>query len=672
MARPTTIRHPTFFWHGMLIILPVAILVVVAFLSLRRDKALAEAEAHDRARELGASLIAAVRPEFDPGKMTRAVAPGEIEAFRTAAAAPPEKDAVLRCAELPPQERFHLLLIGPSNELVYPPPLQDVPLPHPLDISALNDAQSNLWARVIQSEFVQRDAATAAAACEELLKTSLPLDFSRRATYERGLLLKHAGRSHQAAEQFGRLLDVQDFSEAGIPLRQLAALQIADDSAANETWEAVCKESVLRPSVLSEQLLKVALEKARGPLRRTVDDWIRVWNAHQVSREVYRQLPSTGQDADAFGWSDDGQWLVVKSGSMIFARATADVLEAMEQAIHGEKGAAPVRIPTYLGFSLEYEGRGLLGTNSGPLLASIQIKGWRNSVPRTQFKADVYLANAAVLYAYQRQRAAIFGLLVGLSALAALVGFLAARRAFYRQLRLSEMKSNFVSSVSHELRAPIASVRLMAEGLERGKIRDPEKQNEYFRFIVQECRRLSSLIENVLDFSRIEQGRKQYEFEPADAVILARETVRLMQTYAADAQIGITLEVKGDPVPVEMDGKAIQQALINLLDNAIKHSPKGSPILVALEFVTADAANPAALCLSVEDHGEGIPSAEHEKIFERFYRLGSELRRETQGVGIGLSIVKHIVHAHHGAITVRSAQGQGSRFTIKLPANPRI
>src|SRR5882757_2759454 len=104
------------------------------------------------------------------------------------------------------------------------------------------------------------------------------------------------------------------------------------------------------------------------------------------------------------------------------------------------------------------------------------------------------------------------------------------------------MKSNFVSSVSHELRAPIASVRLMAEGLERGKIQDPAKQNEYFRFIVQECRRLSSLIENVLDFSRIEQGRKQYEFEPTDLLALTRETVKLMEPYAEEKGVELKFE----------------------------------------------------------------------------------------------------------------------------------
>ena len=294
----------------------------------------------------------------------------------------------------------------------------------------------------------------------------------------------------------------------------------------------------------------------------------------------------------------------------------------------------------------------------------------------------------------------MFGVLIVVSAAAAVLGLFAAWRSFRRQQELNELKSNFVSSVSHELRAPIASVRLMAENLERGKVAEPGRQGEYFRFIVQECRRLSSLIENVLDFSRIEQGRKQYEFEPTNLVALVETTVKLMEPYAAEKGVQLkwetsniqhsTFNIQGgtgltepssgrDPkIELNVDGRAIQQALVNLIDNAVKHSPKGETVTVGVEMKNEELRmknavaapinyQPSTVNLSVSDHGPGVPAAEREKIFERFYRLGSELRRETQGVGIGLSVVKHIVEAHGGCVRVESEVGKGSRFTIVLP-----
>jgi signal transduction histidine kinase len=173
-------------------------------------------------------------------------------------------------------------------------------------------------------------------------------------------------------------------------------------------------------------------------------------------------------------------------------------------------------------------------------------------------------------------------------------------------------------------------------------------------------------VENVLDFSRIEQGRKEYEFEPADVVELTRQTVKLMEPAAAERGVPFRLVLPETPGPATqpcVDGRAVQQALVNLIDNALKHSPRDSAVTVGLEEANGD----GKVRLWVEDNGPGIPVEEHGRIFERFYRCGSELTRQTQGVGIGLSIVKHIAEAHGGRVLVRSAPGQGSRFTLELP-----
>ena len=334
-------------------------------------------------------------------------------------------------------------------------------------------------------------------------------------------------------------------------------------------------------------------------------------------------------------------------------------------------------VPRYAGVSVALGGRpltapGLLSPAPDRLLlGSASQTLWLNS-STSVIRLDLWLqlVNRELLLATVRRQARLSGTIILAAAFAAFIGLLAAHRAFARQLRLNEMKSNFVASVSHELRAPIASVRLMAESLERGKCADRGKQQEYFRFIVQECRRLAALVENVLDFSRIEQGRKQYEFEPTDLRALVEQTVKLMQAYAVERQVKLELRdwfihtVSPYTQPM-LDGRAFQQALVNLIDNALKHSSPGQVVMVGCDTVLETTC--PVLQLWIEDHGRGIPPAEHQKIFERFYRRGSELRRETQGVGIGLSIVKHIVEAHGGRVLVRSDVGQGSRFTIELP-----
>lgn len=313
-------------------------------------------------------------------------------------------------------------------------------------------------------------------------------------------------------------------------------------------------------------------------------------------------------------------------------------------------------LPKYTALDVSAAGQTLIWPKApeGSALAAI-------SASNMEFTA--LLQSPELLYAQQRTQTLWLGALLACAFLAELAAFWFIQRALRRETELGEMKSNFVSSVSHELRAPIASMRLMAENLESGAVSDPQRAGEYHRLMAEECRRLSALIDNVLDFARIEQDRKSYHFAESDIAALIQDAVQLMQPTATQRKQKVVTEIEPIEPPV-CDSLAIRQALINLLDNAIKFAPEETAITVRLRQVSAGCWE-----LSVNDQGVGIPANEQERIFDRFYRVGDELRRETQGAGIGLSIVKHIVEAHGGSVKVESQPGS-TTFILSLPQTP--
>ena len=245
----------------------------------------------------------------------------------------------------------------------------------------------------------------------------------------------------------------------------------------------------------------------------------------------------------------------------------------------------------------------------------------------------------------------------------ALIGAIAfTLRNATRAVRLSEMKSDFVSNVSHELRTPLASIRVFGELLRHGRSTDPNKTKQYGEYIENESHRLTQLINNILDFSKIESGAKSYVSEPTRVDLLAAELVGTLEVGLAHQGATLRFEPPSDPIPeIAADPAALRQALANLIDNAVKYSPEAPDVTVA---VTADGTH---LKLSVTDRGIGISKDEQAKIFERFHRVGSSLVHDVKGSGLGLAIVHHIVAAHGGEIQVDSEPGAGSRFTIVLP-----
>ena len=252
--------------------------------------------------------------------------------------------------------------------------------------------------------------------------------------------------------------------------------------------------------------------------------------------------------------------------------------------------------------------------------------------------------------------------LAGLSLVLA-CGIALTYRNVSKEMALARLKSDFVSNVSHELRTPLSLIRLYAETLEMGRLTSPEKYQEYYCIIRKESERLTALINNILDFSRIEAGRKEYDFRETDLRELVRNTLDSYR-YQIE-QHGFTYEEKIDEVPpVRVDREAMARSLVNLVNNALKYSQDRKFIGVSLYR------DNGSVKLEVVDHGIGIPHQEQSKIFEKFYRVGDPLVHNTKGSGLGLSLVRHIAQAHGGDVLVDSSPGQGSKFTITLPMNP--
>ena len=233
-------------------------------------------------------------------------------------------------------------------------------------------------------------------------------------------------------------------------------------------------------------------------------------------------------------------------------------------------------------------------------------------------------------------------------------------RATDREARLAQAKSNFVANVSHELKTPLSLLSLFSEILELGRVNNEEKKTEYYRIIRHESRRLNKMIDNILDFSKIEAGRKTYNFRHGDIAEVI-ENVLSSYRYQINSGFAIQTNIQPDLPPVLIDRDAMAQAISNLIDNAIKYSGEVKQLSITTGRRGSD------LSIEIADRGIGIPRAEQAKVFEKFYRVGNGLVHDVKGSGLGLSLVKHIIEAHQGTISVESEVGKGSRFTILLP-----
>jgi signal transduction histidine kinase len=280
------------------------------------------------------------------------------------------------------------------------------------------------------------------------------------------------------------------------------------------------------------------------------------------------------------------------------------------------------------------------------------------------WEAAVYLLDPGGLARAAQTVRWTLGLLVIVLVLAISIGSWLIVADLRRQLALARQKTDFVSNVSHELKTPLTSIRMFSELLAEGRVSDPQKQKSYLGIITSEAARLTRLINNVLDFARLERGEKKYHFQAIDLAELVRETAESYRPHLEANGFRLDLRLPDEPILVQGDRDGLAQVIVNLLSNAEKYG--GERKEIAIELAQADDA-PPSVQMFVHDRGDGVPPGAEEKIFEQFYRAHDSLSSGVQGSGLGLTLARQIARAHQGDVLYSRRPGGGSSFALRLP-----
>ncbi len=280
-----------------------------------------------------------------------------------------------------------------------------------------------------------------------------------------------------------------------------------------------------------------------------------------------------------------------------------------------------------------------------------------------EFKAAIYFKETGVFEEAARRQIAIY---TWTGVLVVLLIFITAAftlRAIGKQAKLNRLKNDFIATVTHELKTPLSSTRVLVDTLLDGRFEEQKQAYEYLQLISKENERLSHLIDNFLTFSRMERNKRAFSMSRVSPVEIANTATDAVRTKFEKANVKFNLDI-ARPLPMlHADKDAMVTVLINLLDNACKYSYDNKQI--ELKVFTED----SSVCFAVKDNGIGMGRRVTKKIFKRFYQADSSLSRQTEGAGLGLAIVRFIVNAHKGSISVESKAGKGSTFTVRLPAS---
>lgn len=252
-------------------------------------------------------------------------------------------------------------------------------------------------------------------------------------------------------------------------------------------------------------------------------------------------------------------------------------------------------------------------------------------------------------------------ILIGGITILIIIGIWLVFRNIKKEIQLAQIKSDFVSNVSHELRTPLSLISMFAETLQMGRVKSEEKKNEYYSIIHSETNRLSGIVSKVLNFSKMEAGKRTFHFENSDLNSIVENVFNTYSFHLQNKEFEFDFRKGNDLPSVNIDPDAVSEAIINLIDNAVNYSQDNKVVILRTGKENS------FVFVEVEDKGMGIPESDQKKIFDKFFRVSTGHVYNAKGTGLGLSLVKQIVDAHKGKINLWSAPGKGSRFRILFP-----
>jgi two-component sensor histidine kinase/tetratricopeptide (TPR) repeat protein len=555
-------------------------------------------------------------------------------------------------------------------------------------------------------EFVDRSY-RAAAARYRALSTSAP-DRNLRAD-----LLSRQARCLQKAEDYKEAVRVyariasaypDSLTPSGVPLGLLGRLQsvechrrIGDPRGAAGFALEAFRDVLGKPSPLTEDQFKTyaslieeafdtliagangsqvpeELQREYADLRTTRDIRVNEWEAvsllkREVVPELERRLALSGAyspESYRFARNIEGRdilllaaWIPERNGQEIAGIFGVQLdSEHLSGAVLDEALAAAGLADGAEIVLADLSGRPLFGQRDPTAASPLATEYFEGNFP--PWKIELFKGPAKDSGILDLRRNFYFWTILTLVVVLAFGAFLIAR-TISQEMEILKIKSDFVSSVSHEFKTPLTSIRSLMERLVDGKVRNPAKMDQYFAIIAQDTDRLTRLVSNLLDFSKIEEGKKEYSFADTDVARLAKEQVEAFKKDQVQAGPAIRLEIAGEIPTLRADADALARALANLIGNAVKFTSAGKSIRVGLKSRGGN------IVFDVEDEGIGIHPDEVGKVFEKFFQGRNAHDLSARGTGLGLTLVKHIAEAHGGRVFVESEVGRGSKFTLVLP-----